>query len=383
MPGDAIPEQSPSAATDDVAVPDQSDLALEQEMQRSYRGDRVLSVASTFVPNMIGDLGGGSLSYIDSYGDTSGTVPLAGGDRNFKIAENSNPLPIDRVFFNYHHFRYAVSGAPGDQWYHVDRFNFGLEKTCLDGLVSFEFRIPFAAGLDSTQDFANPAATEATEFGNIPLVVKGMLLQRRCWALSAGLGIILPTGPDAVELGYFGSTQYEMTRVENEAVHLQPFLGWLWAPNQCWFAEAFAQADFDTNGHSVTTRWDPSTIQAEGILQEQSLLLLDMKVGRWIYRNRCARCITGIAPAVELHYTTTMQDADRVAYVGNSHNRVDMLNITGGIHVELGGRSDLTFFASAPLRGTRTDVTSPLGTRLEKYDIPFDAEVGLQFNYRF
>lgn len=80
-----------------------------------------------------------------------------------------------------------------------------------------------------------------------------------------------------------------------------------------------------------------------------------------------------------------MQDADRVGLIGNTHNRVDMLNITGGIHVQLGQCSDVTVFASAPLRGTRTrEAFGGVGDSvLEKYDIPFDAEVGVQFNYRF
>ena len=87
-------------------------------------------------PNMLGDtsisqqlgvnsLGFGSLS--------SGQHALSGGGGNitrFKIAENSNPLPQDRLFFNYNHFHGAGShnnGSDAD----IDTYTFGVEKALM------------------------------------------------------------------------------------------------------------------------------------------------------------------------------------------------------------------------------------------------------------
>ncbi len=45
-------------------------------------------------------------------------------------------------------------------------------------------------------------------------------------------------------------------------------------------------------------------------MQDQSLLFLDMSVGYWVYRAQNAPFLKGVAPMVELHYTTTLQSPD-------------------------------------------------------------------------
>ena len=102
---------------------------------------------------------------------------------------------------------------------------------------------------------------------------------------------------------------------------------------------------------------------------DQDLLYLDVSVGRWIYRGSCANFISGIAPVVELHYTTTLQDTQSVAGVTNPFNRVDVLDMTAGVHVQIGALSNLTVAESVPLRqgGDRT----------------FDNEFIVQFDRRF
>jgi hypothetical protein len=170
----------------------------------------------------------------------------------------------------------------------------------------------------------------------------------------------------------------ERVRVENEAVHLQPFVGWVWAPNERFFSQVFAQLDLDANGNLVVM---PDATPDR--LFDQNLLFLDVSAGYWLYRNRRARWITGVAPVVELHYSTTMQNAARVGDLGrqgrsvtNPSNRMDVLNLTGGFHFELGPCSTLTVAAVAPLR---EDAPRSFG----REDNLFDAEFAVQFNRRF
>src|SRR5688572_18265144 len=52
-------------------------------------------------------------------------------------------------------------------------------------------------------------------------------------------------------------------------------------------------------------------------IEEQTLLHVDLGVGYWLLRNPEASWITGFAPTVELHYTTTLEDADVAVLPGD------------------------------------------------------------------
>ena len=97
---------------------------------------------------------------------------------------------------------------------------------------------------------------------------------------------------------------------------------------------------------------------------------MDVAVGRWIHQEDCeARFLTAIVPSVELHYTTTLQNTQSVAGVTNPYNRVDCLDLTAGLHVQLGALSCLTIAEAVPLR--------------EGGDRTFDNEFIVQFDRRF
>jgi hypothetical protein len=74
-----------------------------------------------------------------------------------------------------------------------------------------------------------------------------------------------------------------------------------------------------------------------------------------------------------------MQDSDEIVFrtqedvLRNPFNRMDVLNITGGLRVKFGQYTYLTVAAAAPLR---TDKVDPVTLRNE--DKLFDAEVGVQ-----
>ena len=98
VPAPALPPETPAAEN---AMPPGT-------------GEQYASAAPSFSPNMIGDLMAGS-GFI-SFSSYSASVPIAGGDRLFKIAENNNPIPTNRFFYNYNHFQNAVWGWNQRDW---------------------------------------------------------------------------------------------------------------------------------------------------------------------------------------------------------------------------------------------------------------------------
>jgi hypothetical protein len=192
------------------------------------------------------------------------------------------------------------------------------------------------------------------------------------------LGVVFPTGSDSEVLFDDGDGGvFSLAEIENEAVHLQPFLGYLWTPNDRLFVQSFAQFDFDTNGNRTLIR------NVSGRLQDQALLFMDVSAGYWVYKNRCARFLKGVAPVVELHYSTTLQSPDSTPFaptgevvsnfeieeITNPAFRQDVLNITGGLHFQLLRSTVLTVSGVAPLRS---------GT-----DREFDGEFSLQLNHYY
>jgi hypothetical protein len=333
--------------------------------------NRLANESPSFVPEMIGDLGSGGLKYL-RFGRNDGTVPLAGGAPAFKISEDDSPIPVDRVFFDYNHFQNAITAhAPGNAgalaWFNVERFDFGIEKTFWDGWASIEIRIPFAGGLPATQSIGGPET--AVVFGNIPIVYKNLIVRSEDFALSGGLAVIVPTAPDAVFLNPVPGP--ELDRITNTAIHLQPFLGFAWTPND-WFIQGFASMDFDVSGDSVIV------LGVTGPkYYSQSVAMFDLSVGKWIYKSPDG-WVTGIAPTIELHNTSTMQPASATGPVGQPFSQTDFLDLTAGVHLKMGTSSDLTVAASVPLNGT--DITGPV---IDKQNREFDAEIIVQFNRRF
>jgi hypothetical protein len=308
-------------------------------------------------PFMIGDFFGGGYTF-GTFAPGRGTgIPIAAGDRRFKTSDNLSPIPRDRVYFTYNQFTNAVNTIEGEEL-DVRRGTVGVEKTFWDGMGSFEFRMPFAAGLaaDQTTD-GNTANDSDTEFGNLTIAPKITLASSDLYLLATGVGINLPTAQNG---------SIDGTIIENEAVHFNPFLGLLLTPTDRLYVMTYAQADFDASGYSIVQ----NGVEV-GQLQEQTLVHLDLAVGRWFYRNEGAR-LSGIAPQIELHYSTTVQDPDSVAGITNPSFRTDTLALTGGVNFQFFNTSMLTISACAPLRGNR-----------DPFERQYDGELQIYFNRFF
>ena len=236
----------------------------------------------------------------------------------------------------------------------------------------------FAAALNSEQAFAD-SNQMATEFGNISLTPKVLLYQGDRTAVSTGLGMVFPTGNDSVV------TDDASTVIvfENSSVYLQPFVGIYNAPTERLFHQFLAQVDFDVNGSDVIipagsflARNETNQSQVSR-LHSQSLLYLDYQVGFWLHRNPCANVLTGVAPLLELHYTSTLQNLDLGDFGSDQRGpgrgifvedlRRDVLNLTSGVYFELFESTSVKLAAVVPLLEDRV----------------FDYELGLQINHRF
>jgi hypothetical protein len=251
-------------------------------------------------------------------------VPYGGASvRRVKIADNTSPEPRDRLFFNFNFFRDVIGGL-GD----VSQYTFGCERTFWDGSGSLEVRVPFAATLAGEQTVGVEARD--VEFGNVAAWFKAVLYEIPTGLISAGLGVAAPTGSSTRVL--IGQTP--ILQIENQAVHLLPFLGAMSTPRERWFWQGFLQLDVNTNGDPVRGDVTGRRLSQFGVLQDATLLFADAGVGYALYENADTRGLTRFSPTAELHYSTTLQDTDVAAGNGflirSPTPRFDVLNLTLG-----------------------------------------------------
>lgn len=280
-------------------------------------------------------------------------IPQAGGATRAKIAENSSSLPLDRLIFNYNHFHNAVDEGFGQPSSDIDRFTLGFEKTFLDQMMSIEVRMPFVADNDFVDltDFAR----NGSDVGNLSVTLKGVLTSDDYSLIAAGMTIDTPTGGNTVFTDFIST---DVIDISNDAVHLSPFLGFLCAPVSGRTHQGFLQVDVPTNGNTIVINGGGAGLEEE--LVEQTLLYIDYSFSQEIYNaGRAARRssnleIQRVLGLAEIHYTTTLEDSD-IAFAGTGNelssfgNRIDVVNLTLGIHTELNSGTQLRLGTVAPI----------------------------------
>lgn len=280
-----------------------------------------------------------------TFADTD--LPLGGGMRRFKN-EHARALPTDRVFFLYNHFHNALrfeteNTSTTDS---VDQFTFGFEKTSDDGQWSFELRMPFSGDANLSGD---DVTVDSNGVGNLVGTLKRILYSDSTLVAAAGLAVVAPTGSDASVTFRNSNSRIDF---ENEAVHLLPYLAVQTSPDENWFFHAFAQVDIAANENEISLVGNGFTDSDS--LADQTLLYLDASAGYWWYQAADdTGGLTGLASVVELHYTTTLNDADTAilngAFIGNFENRYDVLNLTAGVHSEWSGNTAVRVAVVVPL----------------------------------
>ncbi len=195
------------------------------------------------------------------------------------------------------------------------------------------------------------------------------MTQGDAWGVSGGLGVIFPTA-DGLDVSFAnGGT---LVAIDNEAYHLQPFLGGYYAPNERFFTQAFFQLDFDANGNPVALNPDGAGLREAGTLNDSTFLFLDWSIGYWLIRGDQAPVLPvssfhedgqitqqnhqlGLAPTLELHYASSLDSAESVSagslQVGNFADDVETLTMVLGAHVEIGENTNIGLGYATPLTG--------------------------------
>jgi hypothetical protein len=303
-------------------------------------GDSFIPVSANIdIANLTG-MTAGPTTFVDT------DLPLGGGMRRFKN-EHARALPTDRVFFLYNHFHNALrfqtdNVSTADN---VDQFTFGFERTSNDGQWSFELRMPFSGDADLAGD---GVAVQSNGVGNLVGTLKRLLYSDSTFAAALGLAVVVPTGSDASVTFANSNTRLDF---ENDATHLLPYIALQSSPDENWFFHAFCQVDLAANDNEVVLIGNGFTNSDS--LADQTLLYLDGSAGYWWYQAANDNGLTGVASVVELHYTTTLNDADTAnlngALIGNFENRYDVLNLTAGVHSEWSGNTAVRVAVVVPL----------------------------------
>jgi hypothetical protein len=285
----------------------------------------------------------------------------------------------------------STSGFTAQKMLSIDRYTFGWEKTFVDGRYSVELRVPvntqLSNHLEVNNDFDAILDGTTTSLGNVAVAVKDLLWNGECLRFSGGLLIQAPTTGDVTvrDRQTFFSNQVlsidNLYHIRYESVILSPFVGADVNLTKRLFTTGFLEFDFDATGSHVDILRNlnamPETLPRIHLYQ-QDLMRADVGTGYWVYRDPQGGGITGLAPVAELHYTTTLNNAQLSSFdrapgnpivVGNIANRLDILNLVLGSTVEVGHRATLAVAGVVPLRGGD--------------DKPFDWELNLELNYRF
>jgi hypothetical protein len=281
--------------------------------------------------------------FIPKVGSASILIPSI---RGFKIGEYESPLPQDRAYVAFNFFdrvNEAVDLKFGGDIHNVSvyRETFGVEKTILTDDFSVGLRIPLDT-LSAESALPGIGGT-STDVGDLTVILKYAYWHNRETgsALSAGLCVTAPTGPDA----FANQTSF---KTFHDTI-LQPFLGYRWVSGD-FYVHGFLALDVPTDPNDVT------------------ILYNDLGIGYYLFRASADshRCVTAVVPTFEVHVNDPLNHRG-VFNVNDVAGLQDVVDLTTGVHFELGKRAQLAL-------GVVTPVTGPK---------PFDFEVLAQFSFRF
>lgn len=326
----------------------------------------------TRAPSMIGDFT--SSGSLEDIAPTTNFLPatVIGGAPvgRTKIGDNGNPAVADRAFLDLAFINDAPLLPGGVD---VRRFTFGLERAFLNGDVSFQLNIPGADTIDSTffQDL-DPISSRDVDIGNIGLGLKAVLSRTQMMTISLGMQVTLPTAESTL---LALTTGEQALFIENESVHLLPFVGVLFRPDDDWYLSGFIQIDVVANGNPVLGDTDlTGTLRPIGKINDPTTMFLDLAIGRFVYESPDpGSWIRQVALQVEGHYFRTLQANDVAlqdeASVGLPGEGIDTLNLVFGATFMMPGQSALKLGYAVPTIGDN--------------QVQFDNEFRAIFNYHF
>lgn len=280
-----------------------------------------------------------------------------------KASEGSSPLPRARAYFRYDMFDNVALRPSGET---VNRYMPGFERVFHDGMWSVEMRFPFTSTLTGNLT-ASPTGMfggSDVQFGDISAFFKVLLRTTDTAALSAGLALSIPTADD-IDIRLANGTP--LIALQNESVHLGPFLAGLYAPNDHFFAQGFLQFDFDVHGREVLFNSTGSGLTSAGRLTDTSYVFADAGIGYWL--THPTQSVHPTALLAEVHYNGSLNTGDIVQtgnfQVGDGASAVDLLNLTIGASVTLSHNTNLSAGYVTPLASSDEQYDGALRVNLE------------------
>ena len=218
---------------------------------------------------MIGDALGGNLIFTSLPGNNGFGGFASGGSLNVtgrvNLTENFSPMPRDRVFFDYNDFQ-DVPLVAGTVVSDLNRYTPGFEKTFFDRWASIEVRLPVAQTLNTTISGTSPNDTHHGEFGDLFLSFKTLLLQTETFALSGGMALTVPTANN-ITLVDFPSVSLSQLQIQNRAVYFQPYLAYLWTPNERFYMQTLVTTEVASGGSPVNVQFSGAAAMNLGDLR--------------------------------------------------------------------------------------------------------------------
>jgi hypothetical protein len=183
------------------------------------------------------------------------------------------------------------------------------------------------------------------------MALKFLLLETSQGAFSAGLAMTVPIADDV----YVRTTSRKpLVTIENESVHLMPYVGWLWRHGERFFCHGFAQVDVDANGNPVAVNATGLGLAQVGRVQDTTYLQADWGLG-YLHPVRRGRwgSLVRVVPTLELHYTRSLQETDFVETadfrIGQARDKFQLLNGVVGSTFDFQRNSSLTVGYVTPL----------------------------------
>jgi len=212
-------------------------------------------------------------------------------------------------------------------------------------------RFPFTSTVSSDLIAESNGVTNqsSVQWGDISTFLKVLMYSTDTFALSGGIAVTIPAAGD-IRINMPNGTP--LLAIETESVHLGPFLGALYAPNDKFFFQGFLQFDFDANGNEVLTGGGGTGLASAGRLNDPAYVFADVGLGYWI--TPPGACNQAKSVMAELHYNGSLNDGDLVRsgalQIGDAGN-LDTLNLTVGGSLELAHDTILSAGYVTPLSG--------------------------------
>lgn len=305
------------------------------------------------------------VAYLADYVVEVNASPSAGGVvGRQKISEDTNPMPRDRIIFNYDYYSNVPLGLTSTG---VSRFSPGIEKTFLDQRASLELRLPFAGTLDS--DIQAAGVTEKTAvLGNLYMALKGLFYSDDVVHVSAGLGVAFPTSPDLFVRGYDNTP---LVRLRNDSIVLTPYVAALITPTDKFFAQVWYSVAFDTAGSAVSVNPELTGLVPLGRFYEPALGSLDAQMAYWFYQSAGAwSWVRAVGMFAEMHWNLELNNATPLTFQSfqiGSTNKFSDLTLTAGVMTNIGDSLNISIGMATPLRN--------------EPDRNFDYQIGIRANW--